>query len=71
MTIFKTHNSNNTLWTADVIMANFVKKKKTEQDKFFYYKYGQNKLFLTSVWPGQTLHHKIQYGYDLSFNTQY
>jgi hypothetical protein len=37
----------------------------------FWVQIWQNKLFLTSGWPGQTLHHKIQYGYDLSFNTQY
>jgi hypothetical protein len=46
------------------------KKKEDRTGQVFDYKYGQNKLFLTSGWPGQTLHHKIQYGYDLSFNIQ-
>jgi len=77
MTNFNSDNSNSTLWTADVITGNFlyiyiyIKKKKKNTTSFFYYKYDQNKLFLTSGWPGQTSHHKIQYGYDLRFNTGY
>lgn len=48
MTNFKTDNSNSTLWTADVITAKFVKKKKkTEQDNF-----------LAQIWPKQTFSHK-------------
>ena len=35
MTNFKTDNSNSTLWTADVITAKFVKKKKDRTGQFF------------------------------------
>jgi len=49
MTDFKSDNSNSILWVADVITANFLKKKKQNATSFFFIKNMAKTNFFSQV----------------------